>query len=279
MGVTSHDSIPSLPASLLTGQKALVTGANSGIGRATAIKMGQVGADVVVNYVEDEEAAKEVVSEIEDFGGRAYAHRADVANEDEVVTMLEAMVDRFQTIDILVANAGIQRDAPFENMTISEWQRVLDVNLTGQFLCAREAIKEFVRRGVVPGTSNSAGKIICISSVHQLIPWAGRANYTVSKSGVQMLMETLAQEFSSRKIRVNAVAPGAIRTPMNRPAWETPEAEASLVEMIPYGRVGDPEEIATAAALLASDLLDYVVGTTLYVDGGMKLFPEFLHGG
>ncbi|MDX2294186.1 MULTISPECIES: SDR family oxidoreductase [Streptomyces] len=268
-----------IPTRLLQGQKALVTGANSGIGKATAIGLGRAGADVVVNYVADREAAEKVVAEIASFGVRAAAYEADVSQEDQVVAMTDRMVQEFGTIDILVANAGLQRDAPVTEMTLAQWQKVLDVNLTGQFLCAREATKEFRRRGVVPEVSRSAGKIVCMSSVHQVIPWAGHVNYASSKGGVQMMMQTLAQELAPDRIRVNAVAPGAIRTPINRAAWETPEAEEELLRLIPYDRVGEPDDIAHAVVALASDLMDYVVGTTLYVDGGMTLFPGFATGG
>ncbi|MEU7072719.1 SDR family oxidoreductase [Streptomyces narbonensis] len=268
-----------IPARLLHGQKALVTGANSGIGKATAIGLGRAGADVVVNYVAGREAAEEVVAEIASFGVRAAAYEADVSQEDQVVAMMDRMVQEFGTIDVLVANAGLQRDARLTEMTLAQWQKVIDVNLTGQFLCAREATKEFRRRGVVTEVSRSAGKIICMSSVHQLIPWSGHVNYASSKGGVQMMMQTLAQELAPEKIRVNAVAPGAIRTPINRAAWETPEAREDLLRLIPYDRIGDPEDIANAVVALASDLMDYVVGTTLYVDGGMTLFPGFATGG
>ncbi|MGX5186683.1 SDR family oxidoreductase [Streptomyces avermitilis] len=279
METTGSDGRQPLAPQLLKGQKALVTGANSGIGKATAIGLGRVGADVVVNYVAGQDAAEEVVREIESFGVRAYAHEADVSQEDQVTDMVSRMVKEFGTIDVMVANAGLQRDAPVTDMTMAQWQKVLDVNLTGQFLCAREAAKEFMRRGVVPEVSRSAGKIICMSSVHQIIPWAGHVNYASSKGGVLMLMATLAQELAPHRIRVNAVAPGAIRTPINRSAWDTPEAEADLLRLIPYRRVGDPDDIANAVAALASDLFDYVVGTTLYVDGGMTLFPGFATGG
>ncbi|MEU5046780.1 SDR family oxidoreductase [Streptomyces griseorubiginosus] len=268
-----------VPAQLLRGQKALVTGANSGIGLATAIALGRAGADVVVNYVVGAREAEDVVKEIEGLGVRAYAQEADVSDEDQVKAMVARMVDEFGTIDIMVANAGLQRDSAVTEMTLAQWQKVLDVNLTGQFLCAREAAKEFVRRGVVEEVSRSAGKIICMSSVHQVIPWSGHVNYASSKGGVGMLMQTLAQELAPKRIRVNAVAPGAIRTPINRDAWSTPEAEADLLRLIPYHRVGDPEDIANAVVAMASDLLDYVVGTTLYVDGGMTLFPGFATGG
>ncbi|MFI8324136.1 SDR family oxidoreductase [Streptomyces sp. NPDC085529] len=277
----SSDGAPRdmIPTRLLQGQKALVTGANSGIGKATAIGLGRAGADVVVNYVADREAAEKVVAEIASFGVRAAAYEADVSQEDQVVAMTDRMVQEFGTIDILVANAGLQRDAPVTEMTLAQWQKVLDVNLTGQFLCAREATKEFRRRGVVPEVSRSAGKIVCMSSVHQIIPWAGHVNYASSKGGVQMMMQTLAQELAPDRIRVNAVAPGAIRTPINRAAWDTPEAEEELLRLIPYDRVGEPDDIAHAVVALASDLMDYVVGTTLYVDGGMTLFPGFATGG
>ncbi|GAA1123486.1 SDR family oxidoreductase [Streptomyces javensis] len=264
---------------LLKGQKALVTGANSGIGKATAIALGRSGADVVVNYVSDRPAAEAVVAEIQSHGVHSYAQQADVSQEDQVVDMVSTMVDRLGTIDILVANAGLQRDAATTEMTLEQWEKVISVNLTGQFLCAREAIKEFLRRGVVPEVSRAAGKVICMSSVHQTIPWAGHVNYASSKGGVAMLTQTLAQEFAPHKIRVNAIAPGAIKTPINRSAWQSPEARDSLLELIPYGRIGDPLDIANAAVVLASDLCDYVVGTTLYVDGGMTLFPGFATGG
>ncbi|MFJ3308748.1 SDR family oxidoreductase [Streptomyces sp. NPDC086549] len=264
---------------MLKGQKALVTGANSGIGKATAIGLGRAGADVVVNYVAGRDEAEKVVDEIKAFGVRAAAYEADVSQEDQVVAMMDRMITEFGTIDILVANAGLQRDAPITDMTLAQWQKVLDVNLTGQFLCAREATKEFLRRGVVPEVSRAAGKIICMSSVHQIIPWAGHVNYASSKGGVLLMMQTLAQELAPMKIRVNAVAPGAIRTPINRAAWETPDAERDLLRLIPYDRVGDPEDIANAVVAIASDLMDYVVGATLYVDGGMTLFPGFATGG
>ncbi|MFD6492839.1 SDR family oxidoreductase [Streptomyces sp. NPDC060188] len=276
-GVDSGRQLAALP--LLRGQKALVTGANSGIGLATAIALGRAGADVVVNYVTGQDAAEDVVRQIEAFGVRAFAHEADVSDEGQVVGMYARMLEEFGTIDILVANAGLQRDAPVTEMTMAQWHKVIDVNLTGQFLCAREAAKEFLRRGVVPDVSRSAGKIVCMSSVHQIIPWSGHLNYAASKGGVLMLMQTLAQELGPQGIRVNAVAPGAIKTPINRDAWDTPEAEQELLRLIPYRRVGDPEDIATAVTVLASDLMDYVVGTTLFVDGGMTLFPGFATGG
>ncbi len=271
---------PSRPiARVLAGQKALVTGANSGIGRAVAIALGQAGADVVVNYVAGDDAAEQVVNEITKHGSRAHAHRADVSKEDEVQAMFGDMVKRFGTIDILVNNAGLQRDARFHDMSLAQWNTVLDVNLTGQFLCAREAVREFLRRGVVENISCAAGKIICMSSVHQEIPWAGHANYAASKGGIMMMMQTIAQEYAPHRIRVNGIAPGAIRTPINRNAWQTKQAYDSLMTLIPEKRIGEPIDIARAAVWLASDDSDYVVGATLFIDGGMTLFPGFATGG
>jgi glucose 1-dehydrogenase len=264
---------------LLTGQKALVTGANSGIGKGVAIALGQAGADVVVNYVDSDDAANAVVEEIRKAGSKAYAHKADVSSEDQVAAMFKRMMQEFGTVDILVSNAGLQRDSAFADMTLAQWNKVLDVNLTGQFLCAREAVREFLRRGVVPSVSSAAGKIICMSSVHQVIPWAGHANYATSKGGIKLMMESLAQEVAPKRIRVNAIAPGAIRTPINTAAWETKAAYDALMTLVPYGRIGEPEDIARAAVWLASDQSDYVVGTTLYVDGGMTLYPGFATGG
>jgi len=276
----SEPTSPALPIPrLLVNQRALVTGANSGIGRAIALALAQAGADVVVNYVDGVEAADAVVDEIRQFGVDSIAYKADVSSEDQVGAMFERMVQQFGTIDILVNNAGLQRDAAFHEMTLAQWNTVLNVNLTGQFLCARAAIREFLRRGVVPSVSCAAGKIICMSSVHQEIPWAGHANYAASKGGIKLLMESLAQEVAPHHIRVNAIAPGAIRTPINTAAWETQEAYDRLMKLVPYARIGEPEDIARAAVWLASDQSDYVVGTTLFVDGGMTLYPGFATGG
>jgi glucose 1-dehydrogenase len=263
----------------LKGQKALVTGANSGIGEAVARSLADAGAAVVVNYVTRPETAQRVVDQIKQAGGEAVAIEADVSKEDQVEAMFAKMLQLFGTIDILVNNAGLQKDAPFVEMTLDQWNTVIAVNLTGQFLCAREAVREFLQRGVVPNVSCAAGKIICMSSVHEVIPWAGHVNYAASKGGVMQLMKSLAQEVAPHKIRVNSIAPGAIKTPINHAAWDTPEAEAKLLTLIPYGRVGVPEDIGKAAVWLASDESDYVHGATLFIDGGMTLYPGFATGG
>jgi glucose 1-dehydrogenase len=263
----------------LSHQRAVVTGASSGIGAATARALGAAGADVVVDFVTGPEAAAAVVDDIVRGGARAVAVRADVSREEDVLSLFQAARDAFGGLDILVNNAGLQRDAPFHEMTLEQWQKVIDVNLTGQFLCAREAAREFIARGVDPGRSRAAGKILCISSVHDVIPWAGHANYAASKGGVAMLMKTMAQELAPHRIRCNSISPGAIRTAINHDAWATPERERELLRFIPYGRVGDPEDIARVAVWLLSDEADYVNGATLYVDGGMVLYPGFAHGG
>jgi glucose 1-dehydrogenase len=263
----------------LAGQRAVVTGASSGIGAAVARALGAAGAAVVVNYVSGPDAAAAVVADIAGAGSKAIAVKADVSNEAEVVAMFDAAREAFGSVDILVNNAGLQKDSAFHEMTLAQWNTVIGVNLTGQFLCAREAAREFIRRGVVPEQSRSAGKIVCISSVHDVIPWAGHANYAASKGGVSMLMKTMAQELAPYRIRCNSVSPGAIKTAINRDAWATPAKEHELLKFIPYGRVGEPEDIARVVVWMASDASDYVNGATLYVDGGMVLYPEFAHGG
>ena len=264
---------------VLAGQTAIVTGANSGIGRSVAETLAAAGANVVVNYVSRPEEADKVMAEIEAAGGKAMAFAADVSKEDQVEKMFRAAIAEFGTVDILVNNAGLQKDAPFHEMSVADWDFVLGVNLRGQFLCAREAVREFMRRGVRPEVSVAAGKIICMSSVHEVIPWAGHVNYAASKGGVMLMMKSLAQEVAAHRIRVNSIAPGAIRTPINMAAWGTPEAYADLMRLIPYKRIGEASEIGRAAVWLASDDSDYVVGTTLYIDGGMTLYPGFETGG
>ena len=267
------------PVKPLKNQKALVTGANSGIGEACALALGAAGAAVAINYVSRPEDAERVAQQIRQGDGEAIALQADVSREEQVTGMFAELLKTFGTIDILVNNAGLQRDSPFHKMTLEQWNTVMGVNLTGQFLCAREAVREFLRRGVVSRVSSAAGKIICMSSVHEVIPWGGHVNYAASKGGVMQLMKSMAQELAPKKIRVNSIAPGAIKTPINRSAWDTPGAEAELLRLIPEGRVGVPEDIAKAAVWLASDASDYVTGTTLFVDGGMTLYPGFATGG
>lgn len=263
----------------LKGQSALVTGANSGIGKAVAIALANDGANVVVNYVSHPEDADSVIKQIESNGGNAIAVKADVSNEEAVQSMFQQMYDKYGTIDILVNNAGLQKDSAFHEMSLADWQLVLNINLTGQFLCSREAVKEFLKRGVVAETSCAAGKIICMSSVHEEIPWAGHVNYATSKGGINMMMKSMAQELAPKKIRVNSIGPGAIKTRINRAAWETPEALAKLLTLIPYGRIGQPEDIGKVAVWLASDESDYLTGTTIFADGGMLLYPGFSTNG
>jgi glucose 1-dehydrogenase len=281
--MTDPDAQPVLPDvpyhPVLRGQTALVTGGSSGIGKAVALGMGQAGARVIVNYRGGRDQAEAVADEIRKAGSEAVAIQADVAQEDQVEAMFARATQHFGALDILIANAGLQKDAPFDEMTLEQWRTVIDVNLTGQFLCARAAVRIFKRQGVRPEVSVAAGKIICMSSVHEIIPWAGRVNYAASKGGVMLMMKSIAQEVAPQRIRVNSIGPGAIRTPINRDAWETPEAYEDLMGLIPYKRIGEPEDIARAAVWLASDAADYVNGITLFVDGGMTLYPEFADGG
>jgi len=264
---------------VLKGQKAIVTGANSGIGRGIAVALAHAGADVLINYVSQPEAAEQAVVEGNHCGSHMTAHRADVSDEAQVRALFDRAVAEFGTVDILVNNAGLQQDAAFEQMTLAQWNKVIGVNLTGQFLCAREAVREFKRRGVRKDVSCAAGKIICISSVHEVIPWAGHVNYAASKGGVMLMMKSIAQEVAPYRIRVNSICPGAIRTPINRDAWDSPQAYAELMKLIPYKRIGEVEDVARVAVWLASDDADYVHGASLFVDGGMTLYPGFEAGG
>ncbi|EMR04503.1 glucose 1-dehydrogenase [Cesiribacter andamanensis] len=266
---------PAIPE-LLTGQTALITGASSGIGQAIAIAMAQAGARVVINFHSDEEGAEKTRQVVEKAGRKALVIQADVGSEEEVKKMVADAIDAFGSLDILVNNAGIQKDAPLSDMSLKEWQQVLDTNLTGAFLCAREAAIHFKKQGLREEHSLAAGKILFISSVHDIIPWAGRANYTAAKGGLMMLMKSLAQELARDRIRVNSISPGAIKTAINEQEWSQEEGKKKMLEQIPYGRIGDPEDIARAAIWLVSDQADYITGATLYVDGGMTLYPSFL---
>lgn len=263
---------------LLDGQTALVTGASSGIGAASAVALANAGARVGVNYRGGRDAAADIVKRIRESGGDAVTIEADVSNEDNVGAMFSRLIDAFGRIDILVANAGLQRDAPVTSMTLEQWRTVLDVNLTGQFLCAREAINCFLKQGLAPA-SKALGKIICVSSVHELIPWAGHVNYAASKGGIMQMVKTLAQEVAEKKVRINSIAPGIIKTNINKGTWSDPEKAKNILKLVPYGRLGEPEDVAKAVVWLASDESDYVTGTTLFVDGGMALYPAFHEGG
>jgi glucose 1-dehydrogenase len=263
----------------LKGQKAIVTGANSGIGKASAIALAQAGADVVVNYVSNKPAADEVVKVIKSHGVDGFCYDCDVSQEDQVQAMFAEMVKKFGRCDILVNNAGLQADSSFAEMTLEKWNKVIGINLTGQFLCAREAVRNFIKQGVDPKLSVAAGKIVSMSSVHQGIPWSGHVNYATSKGGIMMMNKSMAQELAPQRIRINSIGPGAIKTPINTEAWDTPTAYEELMKLIPYDRIGVPEDIAQVVIWLASDHSDYLNGATIYCDGGMMLYPGFRTGG
>ncbi len=263
----------------LLNQTAIVTGSSSGIGRAIAVAFGQEGANVVVNYNSSREKALEVVKQIKAVGGKAIAVKANVGKESDVIRLFEKTVAAFGRVDILVANSGIQDDSSFLKMTLEQWNNVININLTGQFLSAREAAKHFVAQVEGKTPDRAIGKIICMSSVHDMIPWAGHVNYAASKGGVLMFMKSIAQELAPLKIRVNAISPGAIQTPINKSVWSSEQNRKELMNLIPYRRIGQPEDVAKAAVWLASDDSDYITGETLYVDGGMMLYPEFADNG
>jgi glucose 1-dehydrogenase len=263
----------------LDGFRALVTGASSGIGKAIAQHFAAAGAAVLINYHSHREEAEDMVRDIEAQGGRAMAERGDISKPDDCEKLFCVMVDEFGGVDILAANAGIQADAMIGDMTLEQWRAVIDVNMTGQFLCAQQAVRCFRKQGLQAERSPALGKIIFTSSVHEEIPWSGHVNYAASKGGLKLLMESLAQEVAPEKIRVNSIAPGAIMTAINEEEWGTQEAAAELLKLIPYGRIGVPDDVAKAAVWLAGDESDYVTGTTLFVDGGMTLYPGFREGG
>ena len=275
-----NDAPPAPIHRVLKGQKALVTGASKGLGQAIAIGFAQAGADVLVNYYSDEAGARETAKVIAETGAKVVVFKADTAKEDEVKAMFECMIDTFGRLDICVPNSGIQLNARIDEMTLAQWQRVIDVNLTGQFLCAREAIRLFKKQGIDRSVSYAAGKLIFMSSVHDLIPWEGHANYAASKGGILLLMKSVAQEVAHLHIRVNAISPGAIRTPMNVEKITSQETyERVLLKLIPYKRIGEPEDVARATVWLASDESDYVNGNTLYIDGAMTCWPGFIGAG
>jgi glucose 1-dehydrogenase len=265
---------------VLVGQKALVTGASKGLGQAIAIGFAQAGADVLVNYNSDEAGARQTVEAVQKCGGKAALFQADVSKEDEVAAMFERMIGAFGRVDICVPNSGIQLNARIDEMTLAQWQRVIDVNLTGMFLCAREAVRAFKKQGIDRTISYAAGKLIFMSSVHDIIAWEGHANYAASKGGIILLMKSIAQEVAHLRIRVNAISPGAIRTPMNVEKLTSPEIfDSVLLKLIPCKRIGEPEDVARATVWLASDESDYVNGTTIYIDGGMTNDPGFIGAG
>ncbi len=255
---------------MLHGRHALITGASSGIGKATATRLAADGAAVAINYYSEHEKsdADAVVTQIRDAGGTALAVQADVGSEDDVQRMVATTVEAFGGLDLLINNAGIEKQIPLLQMTLADWEPVITTNLTGAFLCLREAGKVMA--------DADGGVIVNMSSVHEFIPWPGFAHYCASKGAVKLLMQTAARELAEHRIRVVNVAPGAIVTPINQFVLDDPEAKHAVESEIPLGRMGSPEEIAAAVAWLASDEASYVTGTTTIVDGGMSLYPKFV---
>lgn len=256
----------------LSGKRALVTGASSGIGAAIALALGQAGADVAINYHSHPEAAQAVATQIESFGVKTVCTQADVSNGDDIARMFKEVESALGPVDILVNNAGVDgpRALAWE-ADPAAWEEVVRINLFGPFCCAHHALLGMSQR--------RSGVIVNITSVHEVIPWAGYSAYTASKAGLGMLTKTLAQEAAPFGVRVLAVAPGAIQTPINQSVWGNPAGLADLLTKIPYGRLGKPEEIGTMVVVLASDAAAYLTGTTIFLDGGMTLYPSFEHGG
>jgi NAD(P)-dependent dehydrogenase (short-subunit alcohol dehydrogenase family) len=256
----------------LSGKRVLVTGGNGGLGAAMCRAFAAAGARVGVSYQSGPDKAQAVVDAIKDDGGEATAIRSDVSDPDSVGAMFESLDRAFGGIDILVNNAGIDgvRAAAWDS-EVAAWTRVIAVNLTGAYLCAREALRRMV--------AQRAGVVLNTSSVHERIPWGGYSAYAASKAGLSMMAKTLALEAAPHGVRVLCIAPGAIKTPINRAVWSDPQGYRDLLQKIPLGRIGTPEEIADLAVMLASDRAGYVTGTTVFADGGMTNYPDFSHGG
>lgn len=255
---------------------AIITGASSGIGQGIALQYGKAGMKVIVNYHSDKEDALITKEQIIKEGGQAEVFQADVSQEEEVKAMFGHCRKVYGEPDLLVNNAGIQKDSPLVDMSLDDWTAVISTNLTGHFLCTREAVKSFLQEKKARNKRKSIGNIIFISSVHEKIPWGGHSNYAASKGGLGQFMRSVAQELAPERIRVNSINPGAIKTDINRDEWENEKGKKAMKEKIPYMRIGVPEDIAKAALWLASDDSDYVTGATLYVDGGMTLYPAFM---
>lgn len=250
---------------------AVVTGSSKGIGAEIAIRLGKEGAKVVINYNSDKEGAEKIVDKISQAGSEAIAVKADMSVESSAKELVDAAIEKFGKLDIFVNNAGMEVPAPSHKMTLENWQRVIDVNLTGYFLGSRAALSYFVEKKI-------KGTIINLSSVHEQIPWPTFAHYAASKGGVKLLTQTLALEYAPLGIRVNAIGPGAINTPINKEKMQDPEKKAALEKIIPMGYAAEPSEVANVAAWLASEQSSYVTGITLFVDGGMTLYPSFQGG-
>jgi glucose 1-dehydrogenase len=260
----------------LKGKNVLVTGGSSGIGQAIAVRFAEYGANVAINYLRQpeeaagtEEQVQACVSKVQREGVRDVLVQGDVSNEDDVVRMVAGAVEGLGGIDVLVNNAGIQISRPTEELSSADFDRVLAVNLRGAFMCAREAVRHFLAAG-------KPGSIVNVSSVHQLIPKPGYLGYSASKGGMQNLTRTLALEYAGRGIRVNGIGPGATVTPINRAWIDDPEKRRQVEEHIPMQRAGDADEMAGVTAFLASDDAAYITGQTIFVDGGLTLYPSFL---
>ena len=261
----------------LSGRAVFVTGGSGGIGEGVAVRLGRAGARVAVGYHSGKDDAERVCRAIEAAGGEAVAVGGDVSDEGDVQRAFAAAADALGPLYGVVVNAGLQADADVADMSLEQWRRVMRVDLDGAFLTARAFLRQLPDTAEAGGSAR--GNVVFVSSVHQFIPWAGHANYAAAKGGVEMFMASLAQEVAGRGVRVNAIAPGAIKTPINEDVWSDDAKRAELIKLIPYGRLGRPEDIGNAVAWLMSDQSDYVTGTTLTVDGGMSLYPGFIGNG
>jgi glucose 1-dehydrogenase len=256
----------------LLGRVAAVTGSSSGIGRAIALELAAAGADVAVSYHSDEASANEVVEKIRGLGRRAFPSKLNASEETSVGVWIDATEKELGPVDILVNCAGIDgKTGNVWEIAAEDWDQVIGVNLRGPFLCIRKVLPGMIARG--------KGAILNITSVHEVIPWGGHSAYCAAKAAMGMMTRSLALELQDSGVRVLALAPGAIRTPINKNVWDDPKAMADLKTKIPLGRIGEPEEIARVARMLVSDDASYMTGVTVTVDGAMTAYPSFAHGG
>ncbi|TGA98862.1 glucose 1-dehydrogenase [Sporolactobacillus shoreae] len=255
----------------LSGKVAVVTGGSKGIGNAIARRLSEEKMSVVINYNRDHRGAEETVALLRKAGGKAVAVRADIGTEKGARALVNAAIEHFDGVDVWVNNAGMENQSPTDKLGLEDWNKVINVNLTGVFLGSRTALRYFLNQ-------KKRGNIINLSSVHQRIPWPTFAHYAASKGGVRMFSETIALEYAGRGIRVNSIAPGTINTPINAEKFADPVQKKSTVELIPISYIGEPKEVAAVAAWLASEESSYVTGATIFVDGGMSLYPEFKEG-
>nr|WP_263314973.1 glucose 1-dehydrogenase [Mammaliicoccus sp. Marseille-Q6498] len=249
----------------------IITGGNSGIGKSTSERFGREESKVVINYLDHAEDAEAIVKTIKESGGDAIAVQGDVSKEEDIKNLIQKAHEKFGRIDVMINNAGFEKPIPTHEMSLEEWSKVIDINLTGAFLGSREAVKYYLEHDI-------KGQIINTASVHDVIPWPNYVNYAASKGGLKLMMETMSMEYGKNGIRINNVSPGAVVTEHTREKFSDPATRKETLEMIPLNEIGEADQVANINAFLASEQAHYIHGTTIYVDGGMTNYPAFMGG-